>query len=418
MKIAVIGAGIAGLTVARELQRGHQITVFEAGAHAGGHAHTHTIEHEGRVVRVDTGFMVYNETTYPRFTRMLAGMGVATRPCDMGFSVCDPASGLEYCGTGPDGLFAQRSNLLHPSFLRMLAEILRFNREAESLAVLGALDPATTLGDLADRGRFGRELREHYLVPMAGAIWSSPARDVLSMPALFFVRFFHNHGLLRPPGDQLRWRTIVGGSQVYVEALARPFAHRVRLATAVRAVRRPARGVEVVLDDGVEHFDEVVFATHAPEALALLADATPLEREVLGAFRTQRNATVLHTDTSQLPSRPRARSSWNVRVPASPGMPVTVTYDVSRLQGLATRAPLLVTLNAAGIDPARVIARMDYAHPLFDAAAVAAQERHGEVSGSHRAHFCGAWWRNGFHEDGVWSGLRVAGAIDRMPAFA
>ncbi len=419
MKIAIVGTGIAGLTVARLLHPRHEITVLEASAHVGGHAHTHRVERWGGAWDVDTGFMVYNDATYPHFRRLLADLGVATRETSMSFGVSDPATGLEYRGDDFDGLFARRSNVLRPSFVRMVFDVLRFNRDALALATGGPVDPALTLGELVRRGGYGASLRDHYLVPMAGAIWSAPAGDVLAMPAAFFLRFFHNHGLLRPPHRQLQWRTIVGGARRYVEALVRPFAARVRTLTPVRTVRRVVDGVEVATDSGVELFDEVVLAVHAPQALALLADATALERQVLGSFRTQSNAAVLHVDASRLPARRSARASWNVRVPRTPRDPVGVTYDVSRLQGLVTPEPLLVTLNdTADLDESRVIARMTYHHPVMDARAVAAQPRHGEVSGSHRVHFCGAYWRNGFHEDGVASGLSVARALGCEAAWA
>lgn len=419
MKIAVVGTGIAGLTAARALNGRHALTVFEAGDHVGGHVHTHRVERWGRTWDVDTGFMVYNEHTYPRFTRLLGELGVESRPATMSFSVHDPATGLEYGGHGLAALFARRSNLVRPSFLRMVGEIVRFNREAMALVGGGPVDPALTLGELLRRGRYGPGLRDHYLVPMAGAIWSATPGDVLAMPAAFFLRFFHNHGLLRPPHQQLRWRTIVGGARRYVEALTRPFVARLRTRTPVRALRRVPDGVELRTDAGPEVFDEVVLAVHAPQALALLADATALEREVLGAFRTQSNTAMLHVDASRLPARRGARASWNVRVPRSANEPVGVTYDVSRLQGHASPEPLLVTLNdVEGLDESRVIARMRYDHPVIDARAVAAQARHAEVSGSHRVHFCGAYWRNGFHEDGVASGETVARALAREAVLA
>jgi len=412
VKVAIVGTGIAGLTVARVLHARHEITVLEASAHVGGHAHTHRMERWGRTWDVDTGFMVYNDVTYPHFRRLLAELGVATRATSMSFGVSDPATGLEYRGDDFDGLFARRSNLFRPSFVRMVFDVLRFNREALALTATGTVDPALTLGELVSRGGYGPALRDHYLVPMAGAIWSASAGDVLAMPAGFFLRFFHNHGLLRPPHRQLQWRTVVGGARRYVEVLVRPFASRIRTLTPVRVVRRVADGVEVATDAGVELFDEVVLAVHAPQALALLADATALERQVLGAFRTRSNEAVLHVDASCLPARRAARASWNVRVPRTPSDPVGVTYDVSRLQGLTTPEPVLVTLNAGErIDEARVIARMTVDHPVMDARAVAAQRRHDEVSGSHRVHFCGAYWRNGFHEDGVASGIAVARAL-------
>ena len=422
LRIAVVGTGIAGLTAARELHgvNGvHDLTVFEAGDRVGGHAHTQRVERWGRSWDVDTGFVVYNEQTYPSFTRLLAELGVATRPSTMSFSVADRATGLEYGGAGFSALFAQRSNLLRPSFLRMIADIVRFNREATALAEAATLDADTTLGELLEGRGFGADVRDRYLAPMGAAIWSASTRDTLRMPAAFFVRFFHNHGLLRPPGRQLQWRTVEGGAQRYVDALARPFASRIRTRSPVRGLCRAGDGVEVRTDDGVERFDEVVLATHADQSLALLSDATPAEREVLGAFRYASNDAVLHTDTRILPVRTRAWSSWNVRVAESPGRPVGITYHMSLLQGLATPEPFLVTLNdAERVDPARVLARMRYEHPVPTPAAIAAQRRHAEINGTHRVRFCGAYWRNGFHEDGHVSALAAVRDLVRREVQA
>lgn len=419
MKLAIVGTGVAGLTAAAELHSAHEITVFEAGAHVGGHALTLDVEHEGRTVPVDLGFMVFNATTYPNFVQMLERLGVESRETSMGFSVSDPGAGLEYCGTSLDGLFAQRRNLLRPSFLRMLADVLRFQREAAAAAGqdLGGL----TLGEWVERGRYSREFRDHYLAPMGAAIWSASERDLLRFPALFFVRFFRNHGLLEPPNRQLRWRTVVGGSREYMSRLTAPFAHRIRLRTPVVSVRRVpgGTGVDVITPHGTERFDEAVLATHADTALRLLGTPSRAEREVLGAFRFQTNDAVLHTDTRVLPRNPRAWASWNYHLPGASARPVAVTYDVSRLQGLPGRTPLLVTLNDAGrIAPERVIARVPFDHPLFTLDSIAAQARHAEVSGADRVHFCGAWWQNGFHEDGVVSGLAVARALGRRADVA
>lgn len=412
MRIAVVGAGVSGLVAADALRHEHEITVFEAGDRAGGHSHTVRVETATGPRDVDTGFVVFNRATYPEFCRLLERLGVGSQPTGMGFSVSDRRSGIEYAGETPAGLFAQRRNLLRPAFLRMVSDVLRFNREAESLAA--RLGPEASLGDLCATGGFSAAFRDLYLVPMGAAIWSSNERDMLAFPARFFVRFFRNHGLFEPPGRQLQWRVVSGSSKNYVDALVRPFAHRLRLRTPVQRVRRVPDGVEVRTDGASERFDEVVFAAHADQALRLLADATPLERQVLSAFPYQRNEATVHTDTRVLPRRRRAWASWNYHVPADRDEPVRVTYDMSRLQGLDTREPVLVTLNDPGtLDPARVIARIPFDHPVFTPGSVAAQARHAEVSGSHRAHFCGAYWRNGFHEDGVVSGLAVARAFAR-----
>lgn len=417
MRIAVVGAGVSGLVAADALRHEHEITVFEAGDRPGGHSHTVRVETVAGPRDVDTGFVVFNTRTYPEFCRLLQRLEVASQPTSMGFGVSDRRSGIEYAGETLAGLFAQRRNLLRPAFLRMVSDVLRFNREAESLAA--RLGPAATLGELCEAGGFSKGFRDLYLVPMGSAIWSSNERDMLAFPALFFVHFFRNHGLFEPPGRQLQWRVVRGSSKRYVDALVAPFADRLRLRTPVERVRRVPGGVEVRAGGEAARFDEVVFATHADQTLRLLADATPLERGLLSAFPYQRNEATVHTDTRVLPRRRRAWASWNYHVPADRAEPVRVTYDMSRLQGLDTPDPVLVTLNDPGtIDPARVLARIPFDHPVFTPGAIAAQARRADVSGSHRAHFCGAYWRNGFHEDGVVSGLAVAGAFARARVMA
>lgn len=408
LRLAIVGSGIAGLGAAAELSDPHDITLFEAGDHIGGHVRTVDVELGGRLWPVDTGFVVYNETTYPHFTALLGRLGVRTRPAAMGFSVSDPRTGLEYCGSSINGLFAQRRNLFRPSFYRLLRDIMRFNREAPALAE--AAGPELTLGRLVESTGFSRRFRDDYLVPMAAAIWSARAEDVLDFPALFFVRFFRNHGLLEPPQRQLQWRTLVGGSREYVAALIRPFAGRIRLATPVREVQRsPGSGVVVRTDRGAERFDQVILATHADQTLALLADATESEREILGAFKYLSNTALLHTDTSLLPKRRRAWASWNSHGCGAAAAAVAVTYHMSMLQGLDSPAPFLVTLNDQGrVADSKVLARMRFDHPVFTLETLAAQQRHGEISGIDRVHFCGAYWRNGFHEDGLASGVAVA----------
>jgi len=417
MKVAIVGAGISGLTVASRLHPEHDIHVFEAAAHVGGHTQTVRVDTAEGAFDVDTGFVVFNERTYPHFCALLERLGVGSHPTRMGFSVTDRRNGLEYGGETLDAVFAQRRNLLRPRFLRMLADILRFNREAPAL--VAAQYAHATLGELCDGAGFSAAFRDQYLMPMGSAIWSSSERTMREFPAAFFVRFFHNHGLLEPPARQPRWRVVDGGSHSYVRPLIAPLRERVHTATPVRRVRRLTDGVELRFDDGAQRFDEVVFATHADQTLRLLADATPLEREVLGAFPYQGNTAVLHTDTRVLPRRRRAWASWNYHVPAALGAPVSVTYNMSMLQGLATREPFLVTLNDTDtIRAERVIRRMHFEHPIFTRDSLAAQRRHGEVSGADRVHFCGAYWRNGFHEDGVVSGLAVAGAFARERQFA
>jgi predicted NAD/FAD-binding protein len=400
MRIAVIGAGIAGNVAAARLHGAHEITVFEAAPHIGGHTHTHEIEVANRRVVVDTGFIVYNERTYPRFTALLAQLGVATQESSMSFSVRDEATGLEYNGTSLNALFAQRRNLLRPAFLGMVRDILRFHREAPG--ILDGHGPELALGEFLAAGRYGRAFRELYIVPMGAAIWSTDPAQMLDFPARFFVRFLHNHGMLTV-NDRPVWRTIVGGSARYVERLTAPFADRIRLAAPVELVRRLPGGVLVkARGHEAQRFDAVFLACHSDEALRLLGDADPAEREVLGAIPYRRNEAVLHTDGRLLPRSALARAAWNYHRLAEPAGPVALTYCMNILQRLEVPVPLLVTLNrAAAIDPARVIRRMSYAHPVFTPASVAAQARQRELNGARRTYYCGAWWRNGFHEDGV-----------------
>jgi predicted NAD/FAD-binding protein len=405
-KIAIVGAGVSGLVSAYLLKEAHDITLFEAADGVGGHASTTAVELEGRSLAVETGFVVYNEVTYPNFVKLLDHLGVESEPTVMSFSVRCDRSGLEYCGTSLNTIFAQRRNLLRPSFHRMLRDIMRFNRDAQRLLEQGIEAP--TLGQFFEDRRYGGEFVEKYIVPMAAAIWSANPSRTLDFPAHFFIRFFKNHGLLGMSGH-LQWRVISGGSQNYVKPLIRSFQDRIRTSTPVRSVRRFADGVEITPEGGTpERFDEVIFATHSDQALEILADPTESERRILSAIPYQNNDAVLHTDESVLPRSRRARASWNYRIPAGPEDRVTVNYDMSRLQNLATRQAVCISLNEGGsVDPRTVISRMEYSHPLFTPESLEAQARHGEISGVNRTHYCGAYWRNGFHEDGVVSALRV-----------
>lgn len=403
MKIAIVGSGIAGLTAAHHLHPEHDITLFEAGGHPGGHVHTHDIDLDGRRQAVDSGFIVFNRRTYPHFIALLDELGVASQPTEMSFSVSCGRSGLEYNGNTLNTLFAQRGNLVRPAFWRLLRDILRFNREAPRL--LDQTGEELALGDYLDQGGYGRAFQDYYILPMGAAIWSTDPDRMLAFPARFFIRFFINHGLLSIQ-DRPQWRVIQGGSRRYVEAMATPFRSRVRLNAPVRRVVRRAQGVELWLDDGRLDFDAVFLACHSDQALALLDAPTPAEREVLSAIPYQANEAVLHTDARMLPRRRLAWAAWNYGMPEGPGGRVGLTYNMNILQGLSGPAPVCVTLNDAGrIDPARVLARMTYHHPLFTPSGVAAQARHREIDGTARTYYCGAWWANGFHEDGVVSAL-------------
>ena len=412
MKIAIVGTGIAGNVAAHRLHRRHDITLYEAASHVGGHTHTHTVEQAGRGYAVDTGFIVFNDRTYPNFIALLGELGVAAQESSMSFSVRNEASGLEYNGTTLNTLFAQRRNLLRPSFLGMIRDILRFNREAPAL--LAEPGGELPLGELLARGRYGRAFVEHYIVPMGAAIWSTDAASMLNFPARFFIRFLHHHGMLTV-NDRPVWRTIRGGSARYVEKLVAPFRDRIRLDTPVEWVRR-LPGAVIVKARGEEaaRYDALFLACHSDQALGLLADPSDAERAVLGAIPYQRNEAVLHTDTRLLPKRRLAWAAWNYHVtPGRPG-PVALTYNMNILQRLDAPTPFLVTLNRSdAIDPARVIQRIAYHHPLYTPASVAAQARHRELNGALGTYYCGAWWRNGFHEDGVVSALAAVSHFEQ-----
>jgi predicted NAD/FAD-binding protein len=412
VKIAIVGSGIAGLTVAAALHPQHDVTVYEASPWIGGHTNTVDVEEDGRMLAVDTGFIVFNEWTYPNFVAMLERLGVRRQDSNMSFSLQDERTGLEYNGTSVNSLFAQRRNLLRPSFLKMIAEILRFNREAPRL--LGGADTTTTLGEYLAAHRYTRSFVEHYVVPMGRAIWSAEEAALLGFPVRFFVEFFHRHGFLSVD-NRPQWYAVAGGSREYVRALTAPFADRIRTSCPVAQVRRlPHEVVVRTGDGGAEHHDAVVLACHSDQALALLADPSDAEREILGAFPYQRNVATLHTDARLLPRRPLARAAWNYHLRAEPHAGCAVTYDMNVLQSLATRRRYLVSLNLEDrIDPATVLARFEYDHPVYTPQGVAAQSRHAEISGARRTYYCGAYWRYGFHEDGLVSGLAVAEQIAR-----
>ena len=401
MRIAIVGAGVSGLVAAHLLQDTHEITVFEAGAYAGGHTNTVTVETESGAHDVDTGFIVFNDRNYPRFERLLQRLGVAWQPSSMTFSVSDETGDFEYNGSSPNGLFAKRAHLVTPWFHRMVADLVRFNREARTL--LASREDPSLRGWLEDRG-YSRAFVERLIVPQAAAVWSADPEQMWRFPARFLAEFFDNHGMLGLT-NRPRWRTIRGGSRRYVEALTRPFADRIRLRTPVREIRRHDDHVSV---DG-ERFDHVVLAAHADQSLGMLADPSDRELELLGAFPYQPNEAVLHTDRALLPRRRRAWASWNYHLLEQPSGRPTVTYHMNRLQALSADRELCVTLNRTDrIDPAHILRTIRYAHPVYTASGAAAQQRHEEISGLDRTHYCGAYWGWGFHEDGVASAVRVA----------
>lgn len=409
MRIAVIGSGIAGLASAWLLSRRHEVTLYEANDYLGGHTHTHDIEIDGRHHAVDTGFIVHNPMNYPLLTRLFGELGVASQPTKMSFSVHSEASGLQYNAASFDTLFCQRRNLMSPRFIGMVRDLFRFYREAPTL--LAGTGTGPTLGNWLAEHRYGTAFRDEHLVPMASALWSSPPQQILSFPARYFVQFMANHQMLQTD-ERPEWRVVRGGSATYVRAMRRYWQVNERLSSPVRAVRRDVRGATVTSDDGGERFDQVVMACHSDHALALLADASERERTILGAILYQSNDVVLHTDATLLPRLPKAWAAWNAFIPRDPGSPCTVSYCMNLLQGIDSPLPFVVTLNRSEvIDPAKVLRRMDYRHPVYTHASVAAQSRKAEIQGVNRTWFAGAYWGWGFHEDGIRSAAEVASAL-------
>jgi uncharacterized protein len=415
MRIAVVGSGISGLACAWLLARVHEVTLFEASDYFGGHTHTHAIEVAGRRHAVDSGFIVYSPRHYPLLTRLLAQLGVDSQPTTMSFSVRNDASGLEYNAGSLDGLFCQRRNLCSPRFLGMVRDLLRFYREAPAL--LGHPPRGPTLGEYLRCGGYGEAFRDEHLVPMAAALWSSPPCRILEFPASHLVQFMANHQMLGVRGRP-QWRVVRGGSASYVRALRTRWQVRERLHCPVRSVARGPQQVFVRHDGGCESFERVVLACHGDQALALLAQPSERERAILGAIAYQANDVVLHTDAALLPRRRKAWAAWNALVPRVQAETCTVSYCMNLLQGIESPEPLVVTLNGTGaIDPAKVLRRMRYHHPLYTHAAVAAQRRRAEIQGVDRVWFAGAYWGWGFHEDGLRSAVEVAAGLGvRWPA--
>ena len=407
MRIAIIGAGVSGLVAAHLLHREHEIAVFEAAGCAGGHTNTVRVDTAGATHHVDTGFIVFNDRNYPSFSRLLAQLGVAHQPSEMSFGVSDGLD-FEYSGASANGLFANRAHLVKPWFHRMVADLLRFNRDATALLRAGGEGPA--LGHWLQERRYSRAFVERLIVPQASAVWSADPRQMWTFPARFLLEFFDNHGVLGFR-DRPQWRTVRGGSRTYVDALIRPFRHLLRLSTPVCAIHRFDDHVTVTPRGGEpERFDEVIVAAHSDQALRMLADASEREHAILGAIPYQPNEAVLHTDAGLLPRRRRAWASWNYHLLEHPVGATTVTYHMNRLQSLTADREFCVTLNRTeAIDPSKILRTISYAHPVFTSAGARAQARHPEISGRHRrTHFCGAYWGWGFHEDGVVSAVRVS----------
>ena len=408
MKIAIIGSGISGLTTGYLLSKNHDITMFEKNDYIGGHTHTHEIDHEGKNLSVDSGFIVYNERTYPNFIKLLDQLGVERQLTRMGFSVKSESDDLEYAGHSLNGLFAQRSNFFRPSFIRMLRSMKRFNQEARR--DLSSIDPETTLGDYLMSNNYPTEFIQHYIIPIGAAIWSTVPSDMMNIPAVFFIRFFENHGLLQIT-NRPNWWVIKGGSKKYVDKIISKFKNDIRLSMPVKNVKRNKDLVTINFGSDGEHeekFDAVVFATHSNQALTLLHKPTKDEEEILGSILYQSNDAILHFDDAILPKRKTAWSSWNYLLDQDQSKPVALTYNMNILQGIVSSKTFCVTLNTQDlIKPEKVIKYLNYEHPLFTLSSIKAQEQKSKISGKNNTYYCGAYWHNGFHEDGVVSALDV-----------
>jgi len=406
MKIAIVGAGISGLVTAYLLSRDHDITVFEAADDIGGHTHTVDVPTSDGTFAVDTGFIVFNEKTYPNFIKLLDLLGVQWQASNMSFSVQCEKTGLAFSPSTFNTLFAQRRNLFRPAFYRMLLDAIRFRRE--SLALLHRQDDQMTLWAYLKKGKYSRGFIDHFIIPMGASIWSADPNRFMDFPVQYLVAFFHNHGFLNVR-DQPEWRTIKGGSKQYIAPLTRGFKDKIRLHSPVHNVRRNANHVALNIDNGTRHrFDQVVIATHSDQALEMLADPTDTESEVLGAIAYQTNLAVLHTDASLMPRPRTAWASWNYHIPKNKMDRLALTYNMNLLQRLSSAEQFCVTLNMPGaIDPGKQIKQILYHHPIYDPKSLAARRRHKQINGVNRTWFCGAYWGYGFHEDGVNSALAV-----------
>jgi predicted NAD/FAD-binding protein len=409
MKIAIIGTGISGLTTAYLLNKKHAVTVFEKNDYVGGHTHTHNINLNNKNYAVDSGFICYNENTYPNFIKLLKILGVESQKTTMGFSVKSKKKKLEYAGNSLNSLFSQRKNIFSISFLWMIRDILLFNKNAKK--DLATISSKITLGEYLKNNNYSKAFIYNYIVPMGAAIWSTKATSMLDISALFFIRFFDNHGLLQI-NNRPNWWVIKGGSKEYVKKLVSSFKENIRLSSPVYSINRTDEKIEIKLSSDnaqIETFDAVVIATHSDQALKLLSDKTSLEEEILSALPYQKNEALLHTDHSVLPKNKLAWASWNYNLDQEPEAPIALTYNMNILQSFNATETFCVTLNSNGlINPTKVIKKLKYDHPLFTVKGIAAQKRKHEISGVNNTYFCGAYWRNGFHEDGVVSALDVA----------
>lgn len=409
MKIAIVGSGVAGMTAAHYLADHHEVHLFEADNRLGGHTHTHDVEVESGKYRVDTGFIVHNTKNYPNFIKLMKKLGVEARDSEMSFSVKAESPSLEYNGTTLNSLFAQRRNLVRPSFYRMIRDILRFNKEATTYyqKVKDTIFEEKTLDEYLRVNRYSDEFTEHYIMPMGAAIWSASRQEMRHFPLNYFVRFFHHHGLLQV-NDRPQWRTMVNGSNSYIPKITANYKENIHLNSPVQSVRRKHKMVEVVTGGKTMEFDHVIFASHADQTMKILETPTPDETMVMNRFSYRPNDIILHTDTNVLPKRKLAHASWNYYLPKSMRERVAVTYHMNILQGIRSRENFLVSLNMDDfIDPKKIIKTIPYSHPVYDMNSVASQNQWSLISGADRIHYCGAYWGNGFHEDGVKSAVKV-----------
>ena len=407
MKIAIIGSGISGLTSAYLLNRNHDITVFEANDYIGGHTHTHNIKIKDKEYAVDTGFIVYNERTYPNFIKLLDTLGVERQLSTMGFSVKSASEDYEYAGESLNSLFAKRSNIFRLGFLRMLYEMYHFGKKSDSTGL--GLDVSITLGTYLRSENYSNEFINYFIIPMGAAIWSTPANKVLDMPAYFFIKFFYNHGMLEII-NRPKWWVIKDGSSAYIKKIIKGFESKINLSSPIRTVSRLDNGIEIETANSKKPliFDAVVFATHSDQALGMLKDPTEKEKDILSSIPYQKNEVLLHTDSSVLPKRKLAWASWNYQLDSNPESPVVLTYNMNILQSLDCDETFCVTLNDhQSVDKSKVLKKITYHHPLFTVKGIAAQKRKLEISGVNNTYYCGAYWHNGFHEDGVASAIEV-----------
>ena len=408
-KIAIIGSGISGLTCAHLLHKQYDICVFEAGNYIGGHTATKDIQYQGKKWRLDTGFIVFNDRTYPNFEKLMAKIGIDSVATEMSFSIKNEDTGLEYNGSNLNGLFAQRTNLFNLKFLKLIKEILRFNKLCQSAWEHKTLDEQLSLGAFLDQQGFSEYFRSHYILPMGAAIWSASLQDMEAFPLYFFVRFFYNHGLLTI-NDRPQWYVIPNGSDAYVKPLIKGFEDKVQLNTAVSEVFREAGRIKLKTAQGDwQSFDEVILACHSDQAMRILKDLSQDEQEVLGKMAYQKNEVVLHTDIRMLPKKKPAWAAWNYHLNSDNKRPVAVTYNMNILQNLPADAPIFcVTLNQTeSVDADKILGRFNYSHPVFNRASIDAQQKRLHICGQNNTHFAGAYWYNGFHEDGVKSALDV-----------